>query len=690
MGTQSFTFKALPEGECPYPPIHCVPFPGLTFTEVSPSKSCFPETSDEASKVASAGATEAMQLASNAAEGATDVLGTMVGDVITTIDALILVCVGSFVVGIVFLVLLRFVIACVVYGSLALVFALLMTAGAVCYVKSGQCADATLTSTGQQAAAATATTAIAAAQAAASGELLNTSNEDMTGVGQDYRGGQTRTRTGKLCQRWDSQVPHNHSLSPTDYPELSENYCRNPGVAPNLAPSIWCYTTDPTTRWQLCTPLGVILPKCEAGYAIESEVMRQAIEIIAYIIWGFAGLWLLIIGCLWSRIRLAVALNKVACDFVVQTPQTIAVPIVQAFIAGIWCILWGLSAAFLVSQVPDGYTPKEYYESYAIAFGTSDDPGKCTDKWPTGFVWKDGGDLTETDNPCSGNMGNTSGITPRCWRCAPPRFAINENFAFSFFMYLWNNALFIAVGQCIVAAAVGIWFFKSADERRSIASHGGVVSKAVKIIFRYHMGSLAFGAFIVAVVQFIRYCMKYLEKQAQAQKNKVMVLILKGVQCCLWCFEKCLKFLNKNAYIQIALLGKNFCLSAKAAFFLILRNLATFGIIAILGSVIELIGVWFICIATVVMGYYVLSLIHPDKSPVVPLLLYLSVGYVVGKLYMSVFQLAVDTCLQCFMIVKDMGPDADTSFVPGPLMRCLPKTGGAKKKKADGEADTKK
>jgi len=271
---------------------------------------------------------------------------------------------------------------------------------------------------------------------------------------------------------------------------------------------------------------------------------------------GFAGLWLLIIGCLWNRIRLAVALNKVAADFVIQTPQTIAVPIVQAFIAAIWCILWGLSAAFLVSQVPDGYTPKDYYETYAIAYGTDDDPGKCTGKWPTGFVWKDDGDLTETDNPCSGNMGDTSVLSgkPRCWRCAPPRFAINDRFAFSFFMYLWNNALFIAVGQCIIAAAVGIWFFSTDVERRKFASRGGVVSRAVKIVLRYHMGSLALGAFIVAVVQFIRYCMKYLEKQAQAQKNKVMVLILKGVQCCLWCFEKCIKFLNKNAYIQIALL----------------------------------------------------------------------------------------------------------------------------------------
>ena len=34
-----------------------------------------------------------------------------------------------------------------------------------------------------------------------------------------------------------------------------------------------------------------------------------------------------------------------------------------------------------------------------------------------------------------------------------------------------------------------------------------------------------------------------------------------------------LQFLNKNAYIEIAVYGKNFCASAKNAFFLLMRNI---------------------------------------------------------------------------------------------------------------------
>ncbi|GCC43816.1 hypothetical protein chiPu_0027719, partial [Chiloscyllium punctatum] len=42
--------------------------------------------------------------------------------------------------------------------------------------------------------------------------------------------------------------------------------------------------------------------------------------------------------------------------------------------------------------------------------------------------------------------------------------------------------------------------------------------------------------------------------------------------CCFWCLEKFIKFLNRNAYIMIAVYGKNFCVSAKNAFKLLMRN----------------------------------------------------------------------------------------------------------------------
>jgi len=171
------------------------------------------------------------------------------------------------------------------------------------------------------------------------------------------------------------------------------------------------------------------------------------------------------------------------------------------------------------------------------------------------------------------------------------------------------------------------------------------------------------------VVEFIRYLVKYFEKQAQAQKNKVMVMVLKVLGYIIWCFEKCMKFLNKNAYIQIAILGKNFCVSAKNAFFLIARNAARFGVLAALGAIIQWIGFVVVMCATTILGYFVLQGMYPSVSPVVPIVLYICMGYLIGKLFMNVFGMAVDTCLQCFIATEEMGGDGagDDSFVPGPL-----------------------
>merc|ERR1712232_1477779 len=246
--------------------------------------------------------------------------------------------------------------------------------------------------------------------------------------------------------------------------------------------------------------------------------------------------------------------------------------------------------------------------------------------------------------------------------CYPPRYIFDVRFLISFFQYLWQNALLIAIGQCVIAMATGFWFLAKKDENRDTEGHGRgglVVKRAVGTVFRYHIGSLAFGAFILALVQLIRYILKYFEKQAQAQKNKIMVLVLKVLQCCMWCFEQCIKFLNKNAYIQIALMGTNFCTSAKNAFYLILRNFIRFGVVAMLGTVIKYLGMFAITVATVVLGYYIFVAMHPDSPPIIPMALYLFVGYVVAKLYITVFQLAVDTILQCFIIVEESGNGKD-------------------------------
>lgn len=43
-------------------------------------------------------------------------------------------------------------------------------------------------------------------------------------------------------------------------------------------------------------------------------------------------------------------------------------------------------------------------------------------------------------------------------------------------------------------------------------------------------------------------------------------MLMKCIKCFLWCFEKCVKYITKTAYIMIAMQGDNFCSSAISAF----------------------------------------------------------------------------------------------------------------------------
>ncbi|XP_053379720.1 uncharacterized protein LOC123526988 isoform X2 [Mercenaria mercenaria] len=69
-----------------------------------------------------------------------------------------------------------------------------------------------------------------------------------------YNGTLNVTLSGLDCQRWDAQYPHSHRYNKDhQFPELSvsdaENYCRDPG----RDGYIWCYTTDPVTRYEKCS-----------------------------------------------------------------------------------------------------------------------------------------------------------------------------------------------------------------------------------------------------------------------------------------------------------------------------------------------------------------------------------------------------------------------------------------------------
>ncbi|XP_060567609.1 sushi, von Willebrand factor type A, EGF and pentraxin domain-containing protein 1-like [Ruditapes philippinarum] len=91
----------------------------------------------------------------------------------------------------------------------------------------------------------------------ASGSWTSASCTDVmcyTGTPWQYQGQVSVTFSGRTCQRWDTNTPHQVLETYLQYFQgntLSEasNFCRNPAAGSD---NPWCYTTDPSVTWEYC------------------------------------------------------------------------------------------------------------------------------------------------------------------------------------------------------------------------------------------------------------------------------------------------------------------------------------------------------------------------------------------------------------------------------------------------------
>lgn len=91
-------------------------------------------------------------------------------------------------------------------------------------------------------------------------------------------------------------------------------------------------------------------------------------------------------------------------------------------------------------------------------------------------------------------------------------------------------------------------------------------------VFSYHLGTVAFGSFIITICRILRLMVEYIQAQCDKYPNKFTDAVLWVFRFVFWCLEKFLKFINKNAYIMCSMRGSNFFKSAKESFELVLQN----------------------------------------------------------------------------------------------------------------------
>ncbi|XP_016008992.1 choline transporter-like protein 2 isoform X3 [Rousettus aegyptiacus] len=252
---------------------------------------------------------------------------------------------------------------------------------------------------------------------------------------------------------------------------------------------------------------------------------------------------------------------------------------------------------------------------------------------------------------------------------------------FNAFMFFWLANFVLALGQVTLAGAFAsyYWSLHKPDDLPAFP-----LFSAFSRALRYHTGSLAFGALILAIVQIIRVMLEYLDQRLKAADNKFAKFLMTCLKCCFWCLEKFIKFLNRNAYIMIAIYGTNFCTSARNAFFLLMRNIIRVAVLDKVTDFLFLLGKLLIVGSVGILAFFFFThrirIVQDTAPPLnyywVPILTVIVGSYLIAHGFFSVYGMCVDTLFLCFLedLERNDGSAERPYFMSSNLKKLLNKT----------------
>nr|DBA20511.1 TPA: hypothetical protein GDO54_017283 [Pyxicephalus adspersus] len=397
-------------------------------------------------------------------------------------------------------------------------------------------------------------------------------------------------------------------------------------------------------------------------YAHVKETWLAILIVLAVV----EAILLLLLLFLRKRILIAIALIKEASKAIGYIMSSLFYPLVTFVLLVVCVAYWGITALYLATSggplfritTSNNNTP----ECSNITGTTTCDPTTFNAN-ATGCP----------DAHCTFYKYNTEGI-------------IQQNIfnlqIYNVFGFLWCINFVIALGQCVLAGAFASYYW-AFHKPKDIPYFP--VSAAFMRTLRYHTGSLAFGSLILTIVQIIRIILEYLDHKLKGAQNPCTRFLMCCLKCCFWCLEKFIKFLNRNAYIMIAVYGKNFCVSAKNAFKLLMRNIVRVVVLDKVTDLLIFFGKLIVVGGVGVLAFFFFSgrLPIPNdafKSPTlnyywIPILTVVVGSYIIAQGFFSVYNMCVDTLFLCFLedLERNDGSAEKPYYMPKSLMSILNK-----------------
>ena len=366
-------------------------------------------------------------------------------------------------------------------------------------------------------------------------------------------------------------------------------------------------------------------------------------QISGGVLGAFAVIFLLLVVFMWKRIQIAIQILKLAAAVITTTPSIVIVPLIcVVFIIAdvVYAVFIGITLHSAGQVVPDNITIHAPWLVDAL--------NKTNELVNSGLT------LTNLSNSSLNLTVNaTTTFDTLAFQEQFP-FELKTAFQlFNLFEFLWFMGLINAIAFMTMGFVTVMYYFSTPGDGKSAPV--GAVFTGLWWTLRYHLGTVAMGSFIIAVIQMIRIIASYIQNKVEQSQNEAAKWIGRCIQCYLACLERIVTWINKNAYILCCIESTSFCSSAATAVGLLLANLADVSAANFISDALFIFCK--ICITGLNVGIMYLllnvpALATPSGPLFFPLLLGGFISWSIASVFMHVYDAVQDTALMCYCYDK--------------------------------------
>jgi len=128
--------------------------------------------------------------------------------------------------------------------------------------------------------------------------------------------------------------------------------------------------------------------------------------------------------------------------------------------------------------------------------------------------------------------------------------------------------------------------------------------------FRYHFGTIAFGAFIMGIVDLCSFMVEFISRQMKTPDGKVNKTVKAAkcaCQCCLACMKAILSVTNQLVYADCVIHGHNYLKAAKAVMATYITDGVTMATLVGTTKLVKSAGIFLISVGGTLISYWILK-----------------------------------------------------------------------------------